>query len=147
MSQALNRTVNCLPGQRDVDNAIRTVGEASKTLLSASVSATEPFIHAGDSVGFGLSLRTGTCVRGTSGNRSDLDFSSTTLVNDNVALWDVNRLHDHHSVCWFLSSLRCGSLLDSHGPLPALVPVQWAELPGGSGSAQRGGGRSESVSQ
>ncbi|KAM9821120.1 talin-1 [Neosynchiropus ocellatus] len=36
VSQALNRCVNCLPGQRDVDNAIRTVGEASKTLLSDS---------------------------------------------------------------------------------------------------------------
>uniref|UniRef100_A0A8C1Z657 Talin 1 n=1 Tax=Cyprinus carpio TaxID=7962 RepID=A0A8C1Z657_CYPCA len=34
VSQALNRSVNCLPGQRDVDNAIRTVGEASKKLLS-----------------------------------------------------------------------------------------------------------------
>uniref|UniRef100_A0A8C7YVA2 Talin 1 n=1 Tax=Oryzias sinensis TaxID=183150 RepID=A0A8C7YVA2_9TELE len=36
MSQALNRCVNSLPGQRDVDNAIRTVGEASKTLLADS---------------------------------------------------------------------------------------------------------------
>uniref|UniRef100_A0A673A8R6 Talin-1 n=1 Tax=Sphaeramia orbicularis TaxID=375764 RepID=A0A673A8R6_9TELE len=36
VSQALNRCVNCLPGQRDVDNAIRTVGEASKTLLADS---------------------------------------------------------------------------------------------------------------
>lgn len=38
MSQALNLCVNCLPGQRDVDAAIRTVGEASKRLLAASVS-------------------------------------------------------------------------------------------------------------
>lgn len=38
VSQALNRSVNCLPGQRDVDNAIRTVGEASKKLLANSVS-------------------------------------------------------------------------------------------------------------
>uniref|UniRef100_A0A673I1N4 Talin-1-like n=1 Tax=Sinocyclocheilus rhinocerous TaxID=307959 RepID=A0A673I1N4_9TELE len=38
VSQALNRSVNCLPGQRDVDNAIRTVGEASKKLLSNKVS-------------------------------------------------------------------------------------------------------------
>uniref|UniRef100_A0A8C6XS64 Talin 1 n=1 Tax=Naja naja TaxID=35670 RepID=A0A8C6XS64_NAJNA len=29
VSQALNRCVNCLPGQRDVDAAIRTVGEAT----------------------------------------------------------------------------------------------------------------------
>ena len=38
VSQALNRSVNCLPGQRDVDNALRTVGEASKKLLAGSVS-------------------------------------------------------------------------------------------------------------
>uniref|UniRef100_A0A8C6XQJ1 Talin 1 n=1 Tax=Naja naja TaxID=35670 RepID=A0A8C6XQJ1_NAJNA len=36
VSQALNRCVNCLPGQRDVDAAIRTVGEASKKLLADS---------------------------------------------------------------------------------------------------------------
>lgn len=38
VSQTLNRCVNCLPGQRDVDNAIRTVGEASKKLLSDQVN-------------------------------------------------------------------------------------------------------------
>ncbi|XP_076020392.1 talin-1 isoform X2 [Genypterus blacodes] len=36
VSQALNRSVNCLPGQRDVDNALRTVGESSKSLLADS---------------------------------------------------------------------------------------------------------------
>ncbi|XP_030048629.1 talin-1 isoform X1 [Microcaecilia unicolor] len=36
VSQALNRCVNCLPGQRDVDAAIRTIGEASKKLLADS---------------------------------------------------------------------------------------------------------------
>ncbi|KAF7239983.1 Talin-1 [Varanus komodoensis] len=36
VSQALSRCVNCLPGQRDVDAAIRTVGEASKRLLADS---------------------------------------------------------------------------------------------------------------
>uniref|UniRef100_A0A8C9VV10 Talin 1 n=1 Tax=Scleropages formosus TaxID=113540 RepID=A0A8C9VV10_SCLFO len=39
VSQALNRSVNCLPGQRDVDNAIRTIGEASKRLLADSFPA------------------------------------------------------------------------------------------------------------
>ncbi|XP_077996572.1 talin-1-like isoform X2 [Glandiceps talaboti] len=34
VSNALNNTVNCLPGQRDVDNAIKSVSEASKTLLT-----------------------------------------------------------------------------------------------------------------
>lgn len=46
VSQALNRSVNCLPGQRDVDNAIRTVGEASKTLLADSVSKTGCIVSA-----------------------------------------------------------------------------------------------------
>ncbi|XP_069482825.1 talin-1 isoform X1 [Ambystoma mexicanum] len=36
VSQALNRCVNCLPGQRDVDAAIRTVADASKRLLADS---------------------------------------------------------------------------------------------------------------
>uniref|UniRef100_A0A4W3IH71 Talin 1 n=1 Tax=Callorhinchus milii TaxID=7868 RepID=A0A4W3IH71_CALMI len=36
MSTSLNRCVNCLPGQRDVDAALRTVGEASKRLLANS---------------------------------------------------------------------------------------------------------------
>lgn len=39
MTQALNRCVSCLPGQRDVDNALRAVGDASKRLLSNSVGA------------------------------------------------------------------------------------------------------------
>lgn len=37
VTQALNRCVSCLPGQRDVDNALRAVGDASKRLLSDSV--------------------------------------------------------------------------------------------------------------
>ncbi|KAK2119960.1 Talin-1 [Saguinus oedipus] len=37
VTQALNRCVSCLPGQRDVDNALRTVGDASKRLLSDSL--------------------------------------------------------------------------------------------------------------
>lgn len=46
MTQALNRCVSCLPGQRDVDNALRAVGDASKRLLSDSVGGlgASPFI-------------------------------------------------------------------------------------------------------
>ncbi|XP_031750913.1 talin-1 isoform X3 [Xenopus tropicalis] len=36
VSQALSRCVNCLPGQRDVDAAIKSIGEASKILLASS---------------------------------------------------------------------------------------------------------------
>ncbi|XP_078579993.1 uncharacterized protein LOC144864098 isoform X21 [Branchiostoma floridae x Branchiostoma japonicum] len=37
VSHALNNCVNCLPGQRDVDFAIRNIGEASKALLSGQL--------------------------------------------------------------------------------------------------------------
>ncbi|XP_040191710.1 talin-1 isoform X1 [Rana temporaria] len=36
VSQALSRCVTCLPGQRDVDAAIKSIGEASKKLLATS---------------------------------------------------------------------------------------------------------------
>ncbi|XP_072269736.1 talin-1 isoform X2 [Pyxicephalus adspersus] len=36
VSQALSRCVNCLPGQRDVEAAIKSIGEASKKLLATS---------------------------------------------------------------------------------------------------------------
>lgn len=38
VSQALNNCMNCLPGQRDVDMAIRSVLEGSKGLMSGKVS-------------------------------------------------------------------------------------------------------------
>lgn len=33
VSHSLNNCVNCLPGQKDVDMALRSIGEASKKLL------------------------------------------------------------------------------------------------------------------
>lgn len=47
MTQALNRCVSCLPGQRDVDNALRAVGDASKRLLSDSVRRPRVWGHVG----------------------------------------------------------------------------------------------------
>lgn len=38
MSHSLNNCVNCLPGQKDVDMALRSIGEASKKLLVDMVS-------------------------------------------------------------------------------------------------------------
>lgn len=38
MSHSLNNCVNCLPGQKDVDMALRSIGEASKKLLVDIVS-------------------------------------------------------------------------------------------------------------
>ncbi|XP_041428074.1 talin 2 S homeolog isoform X1 [Xenopus laevis] len=47
VSQALSRCVNCLPGQRDVDAAIKSIGEASKILLASSFpSGTKNFQEA-----------------------------------------------------------------------------------------------------
>ena len=38
MSHALNNCINCLPGQRDVDEALRSIAESSKRLLSNQVA-------------------------------------------------------------------------------------------------------------
>lgn len=38
MSHSLNNCVNCLPGQKDVDMALKSIGEASKKLLIDTVS-------------------------------------------------------------------------------------------------------------
>lgn len=38
VSHSLNNCVNCLPGQKDVDVALKSIGESSKKLLVESVS-------------------------------------------------------------------------------------------------------------
>lgn len=38
VSHSLNNCVNCLPGQKDVDMALKSIGEASKKLLLETVS-------------------------------------------------------------------------------------------------------------
>ena len=38
VSHSLNNCVNCLPGQKDVDVALKSIGESSKKLLVDSVS-------------------------------------------------------------------------------------------------------------
>lgn len=43
VSHSLNNCVNCLPGQKDVDMALRSIGEASKKLLVENVSC--PLVH------------------------------------------------------------------------------------------------------
>lgn len=42
VSHSLNNCVNCLPGQKDVDMALKSIGEASKKLLIETV--TLPFL-------------------------------------------------------------------------------------------------------
>lgn len=43
VSHSLNNCVNCLPGQKDVDMALRSIGEASKKLLVDIVSPAQAF--------------------------------------------------------------------------------------------------------
>lgn len=43
VSHSLNNCVNCLPGQKDVDMALRSIGEASKKLLVDIVSPAHRF--------------------------------------------------------------------------------------------------------
>lgn len=38
VSHSLNNCVNCLPGQKDVDMALKSIGESSKKLLVDTVS-------------------------------------------------------------------------------------------------------------
>uniref|UniRef100_A0AAX7V9C7 I/LWEQ domain-containing protein n=1 Tax=Astatotilapia calliptera TaxID=8154 RepID=A0AAX7V9C7_ASTCA len=76
VSQALNRCVNCLPGQRDVDNAIRTVGEASKSLLadsfpSSGKSFQEVQAHLNE-VAAGLNQSANEVVQSSRGTTQDL---------------------------------------------------------------------------
>lgn len=47
VSHSLNNCVNCLPGQKDVDMALRSIGEASKKLLVDIVSLLGDFLTFG----------------------------------------------------------------------------------------------------
>ncbi|XP_047200330.1 talin-1 isoform X1 [Hippoglossus stenolepis] len=86
VSQALNRTVNCLPGQRDVDNAIRTVGEASKTLLSHSFpSSGRSFQEVQaqlNQVAAGLNQSANEVVQASRGTTQDLARSTSKFGQD-----------------------------------------------------------------
>nr|XP_012433052.3 talin-1 isoform X2 [Taeniopygia guttata] len=80
VSQALNRCVNCLPGQRDVDAAIRMVGEASKRLLSDSFPpSTKSFQEAQSQLNqaaAGLNQSANELVQASRGTPQDLAKSS-----------------------------------------------------------------------
>uniref|UniRef100_A0AAR2LNF1 Talin 1 n=1 Tax=Pygocentrus nattereri TaxID=42514 RepID=A0AAR2LNF1_PYGNA len=86
VSQALNRSVNCLPGQRDVDNAIRTVGEASKKLLSDQFPASgKSFQEAQTSLNqaaAGLNQSANELVQASRGTTQDLAKASGKFGQD-----------------------------------------------------------------
>ncbi|NWI17418.1 TLN1 protein, partial [Crypturellus soui] len=80
VSQALNRCVNCLPGQRDVDAAIRTVGEASKRLLADSFPPSNKSFQEAQSqlnqAAAGLNQSANELVQASRGTPQDLAKSS-----------------------------------------------------------------------
>lgn len=86
VSQALNRCVNCLPGQRDVDAAIRMVGEASKRLLSDSFPpSTKSFQEAQSQLNqaaAGLNQSASELVQASRGTPQDLAKSSGKFGHD-----------------------------------------------------------------
>ncbi|NXE95862.1 TLN1 protein, partial [Menura novaehollandiae] len=86
VSQALNRCVNCLPGQRDVDAAIRMVGEASKRLLSDSFPpSTKSFQEAQSQLNqaaAGLNQSANELVQASRGTPQDLAKSSGKFGQD-----------------------------------------------------------------
>ncbi|NWW26181.1 TLN1 protein, partial [Falcunculus frontatus] len=86
VSQALNRCVNCLPGQRDVDAAIRMVGEASKRLLLDSFPpSTKSFQEAQSQLNqaaAGLNQSANELVQASRGTPQDLAKSSGKFGHD-----------------------------------------------------------------
>ncbi|NXE79325.1 TLN1 protein, partial [Cochlearius cochlearius] len=86
VSQALNRCVNCLPGQRDVDAAIRMVGEASKRLLTDSFPpSTKSFQEAQSQLNqaaAGLNQSANELVQASRGTPQDLAKSSGKFGQD-----------------------------------------------------------------
>ncbi|KAG7240881.1 hypothetical protein INR49_023455 [Caranx melampygus] len=79
VSQALNRCVNCLPGQRDVDNAIRTVGEASKTLLGKSFQEVQAQLN---ETAAGLNQSANEVVQASRGTTQDLAKATSKFGQD-----------------------------------------------------------------
>ncbi|XP_072215557.1 talin-1 [Excalfactoria chinensis] len=86
VSQALNRCVNCLPGQRDVDAAIRMVGEASKRLLSDSFPPSNKTFQEAQSqlnrAAAGLNQSANELVQASRGTPQDLAKSSGKFGHD-----------------------------------------------------------------
>ncbi|XP_054666478.1 talin-1 isoform X3 [Grus americana] len=86
VSQALSRCVNCLPGQRDVDAAIRMVGEASKRLLADSFPPSSKSFQEAQSqlnqAAAGLNQSANELVQASRGTPQDLAKSSGKFGQD-----------------------------------------------------------------
>uniref|UniRef100_A0A8C8RL09 Talin 2 n=1 Tax=Pelusios castaneus TaxID=367368 RepID=A0A8C8RL09_9SAUR len=91
VSHSLNNCVNCLPGQKDVDVALKSIGESSKKLLVDSVS---PFPSVTDSKSFqeaqselnqaaaDLNQSAGEVVHATRGQSGELAAASGKFSDD-----------------------------------------------------------------
>uniref|UniRef100_A0A8B9I9J7 Talin 1 n=1 Tax=Anser brachyrhynchus TaxID=132585 RepID=A0A8B9I9J7_9AVES len=86
VSQALNCCVNCLPGQRDMDAAIRMVGEASKRLLVDSFPPSNKTFQEAQSqlnrAAAGLNQSANELVQASRGTPQDLAKSSGKFGQD-----------------------------------------------------------------
>ncbi|XP_076984209.1 talin-2 [Tamandua tetradactyla] len=86
VSHSLNSCVNCLPGQRDVDVALKSIGESSKKLLVDSLPpSTKPFQEAQSELNQAaadLNQSAGEVVHATRGQSGELAAASGKFSDD-----------------------------------------------------------------
>uniref|UniRef100_A0A3Q3BI58 Talin 2a n=1 Tax=Kryptolebias marmoratus TaxID=37003 RepID=A0A3Q3BI58_KRYMA len=86
VSHSLNNCVNCLPGQKDVDMALRSIGEASKKLLIESIPpASKTFQEAQNELtqtAAGLNQSAGEVVHASRGSSGQLAEASGKFSQD-----------------------------------------------------------------
>ncbi|XP_036124592.1 talin-2 [Molossus molossus] len=86
VSHSLNNCVNCLPGQKDVDVALKSIGESSKKLLVDSLPAsTKPFQEAQSELNQAaadLNQSAGEVVHATRGQSGELAAASGKFSDD-----------------------------------------------------------------
>ncbi|XP_060896850.1 talin-2a isoform X1 [Labrus mixtus] len=86
VSHSLNNCVNCLPGQKDVDMALKSIGEASKKLLIETIPpASKSFQEAQSELNqtaAGLNQSAGEVVHASRGSSSQLAVASGNFSQD-----------------------------------------------------------------
>ncbi|XP_077737467.1 talin-2 isoform X2 [Canis aureus] len=86
VSHSLNNCVNCLPGQKDVDMALKSIGESSKKLLVDSLPpSTKPFQEAQSELNQAaadLNQSAGEVVHATRGQSGELAAASGKFSDD-----------------------------------------------------------------
>ncbi|KAM3877369.1 talin-2 [Diretmus argenteus] len=86
VSHSLNNCVNCLPGQKDVDMALKSIGEASKKLLIESIPPSSKSFQEAQSelnqTAAGLNQSAGDVVHASRGSSSQLAVASGKFSED-----------------------------------------------------------------